>query len=192
MAKSREDNPIALKRRIPANAIVKDIRSGMSNSDLMERYQLSMKGLTSVFTKLVEAKFCTKKELLLRMPPGDDTADLDEMRDVARCYPVVRIPVIDLADLRSGGYVRDLTEKGIQVLGIHAQVGDKKNFLIQADAFAAILPFTLEAECRWIKPDAVSGLTVSGYEITGISDTNLASLKQAVEVFTFCDENNGS
>jgi hypothetical protein len=179
------------KRRIPANEIVKDIRTGMSNSDLMSKYLLSMKGLTSVFTKLIDAEFCTKKELLLRMPPGDDTADLDEMRDVARCYPVVRIPIIDLGDLTSEGYVRDLTEKGIQVAGIHAKVGDKKNFLIQADAFAAILPFTLEAHCRWVKPYAIPELALSGYEITGISDTNLALLKQAVEVFTFCDEHNG-
>jgi hypothetical protein len=183
---------MGLKRRIPANSVVKDIRSGMSNSDLMDKYQLSMRGLTSVFNKLMDAKFCTRKELLLRMPPGEDTADLDEMRDVARCYPVIRIPVIDLADLRSEGYVRDLTEKGIQVSGVQAKVGDTKNFLIQADAFAAILPFTLEAHCRWVKPDALPGLTVSGYEISGISDTNLASLKKAVEVFTFCDGNNGS
>jgi hypothetical protein len=176
------------KRRIPAREVVTDIRKGMSNSDLMDKYQLSMKGLTSVFAKLVEANFCTKKELLFRMPPGDDTAALDQMRDMARCYPVVRIPVIDLADLRSEGYVRDLTVKGIQVAGIRATVGDKKNFLIQADAFAAILPFTLDAHCRWVNPDSAGGLTVSGYEITEISETNLESLRKAVEVFTFCDE----
>ncbi|MBI4963436.1 MAG: hypothetical protein HY913_09170 [Desulfomonile tiedjei] len=181
---------MALKRRIPAKEVVTDIRSGMSNSDLMDKYQLSMKGLMSVFTKLIEAEFCTKKELLFRMPPGDDTADLDEMRDIARCYPVVRLPVIDLGDLRSEGYVRDLTEKGIQVAGVRAKVGDKKNFLIQADSFAAILPFTLEAHCRWVRTDSKSGITLSGYEIAGISETNLESLRKAVGVFTFCDEKN--
>jgi len=186
-----EDHSMALRRRIAANRIVKDIRRGMSNADLMAKYQLSMRGLTSVFTKLVDAKFCTKRELLYRMPPGDDTADLDDMRDLARCYPVVLIPVIDLGDLRSEGYVRDLTEKGLQVAGIRATVGGRKSFLNQADAFAAIPPFTLEGHCRWVKPDASGGLTVSGYEITDISNANRESLRKAVEVFTFCDEKNG-
>lgn len=104
-----------------------------------------------------------------------------------------RIPANSIVkDIRSGMSNSDLMEKGMQVSGVQAKVGDKKNFLIQADAFAAILPFTLEAHCRWVKPEAVPGLKVSGYEITGISDTNLASLRQAVEVFTFCDENNGT
>jgi hypothetical protein len=192
MGKGREDKSMPLKRRIVAKEIVNDIRSGMPNSDLMAKYELSMKGLTSVFTKLINAKICTQRELLSRMPPGEDTAGLVGMRDIARCYPVVRLPVIDLGDLGSEGYVRDLTEKGIQVAGIHAKVGDKKSFLIQADAYAAILPFTVEAHCRWVKPDSVLGVPISGYEITEMSDADRESLRKAVETFTFCDVKQGS
>jgi hypothetical protein len=43
------------KPSINAKAVLKDIKSGMSKADLMEKYKLSPKGLESLYKKLVEA-----------------------------------------------------------------------------------------------------------------------------------------
>jgi hypothetical protein len=179
---------MAAKRRIPANDLAKDIRMGMSNGEVMKKYRLSQAGLASVFKKLVQAGVVEQSEVQRRMEPGDDTADLDQMRDVARCYPVVFIPVIDLTDLRREGYLRDLTEKGLQVSGIHSKVEETKSFLIQADAFSNLLPFTLEARCKWVKENVTEELSVSGFEITSLSETNRELLKKTIELFAFCDQ----
>jgi hypothetical protein len=44
------------KQKIGAREAVKDIKSGMTDADLMEKYGLSSKGLDSLFEKLVQAK----------------------------------------------------------------------------------------------------------------------------------------
>jgi uncharacterized protein (DUF433 family) len=66
------------KKRPPISSreAVKDIQSGISDSDLMAKYGLSAKGLQSMFTKLVAAKRITWEEIEERMPTFDSTVDL--------------------------------------------------------------------------------------------------------------------
>jgi hypothetical protein len=47
------DQAMTTKRTIKAKDIVNDIRSGLTNLQLMEKYNLSSKGLQSIFTKLI-------------------------------------------------------------------------------------------------------------------------------------------
>ncbi len=48
------------KPEVMAKDVMKDIRSGMSNTELQEKYHLSDKGLQSLFTKLVGAGILTQ------------------------------------------------------------------------------------------------------------------------------------
>jgi hypothetical protein len=178
---------MAGKKKIQVRAIVVDIRSGMTNDQLMAKYDLSARGLSSVYTKLVHAGAMHEDELKRRMPPGDDTADIDQMREVARCYPVVHIPIVDLTDLRNEGYVRDVTRKGIQLGGITAEPAEKKTFLIQPNSVSEVTPFTFEAECRWIRDDQPDGLIVSGFEISEISEAHLHQLQEMIHLVALCD-----
>lgn len=50
-------------RNIKAKEFIKDVRSGMDDTALMEKYDLSQQGLQKVFQKLVEADFITVLEL---------------------------------------------------------------------------------------------------------------------------------
>jgi hypothetical protein len=178
---------MAAKRRIPAFELASDIRAGLNNTELMEKYQLSVAGLASIFKKLVQAHVIEKHEIQRRMEPGDDTADLDHMRKIPRCYPVVAIAVIDLGDMQQEGSLKDLTEQGIQVEGIEAEVGQTKKFLVQSDLFTGAPPFTVETCCKWIKPKNGSNLPLAGFQITSISDADLQLLRGTIELFTFCD-----
>jgi len=176
------------KRKIPAQELANDIRMGLSNSELMEKYHLSVAGLASIFKKLVDARVLEKNEVRRRMEPGDDTADLDQMRKLPRCYPVVPIPVVDLSDMEQEGILRDLTEQGIQVEGIHAEVGQTKSLLVQADAFTGSVPFTVETCCKWFKPRSAGNSSLAGYEIISISEADLELLRATIELFAFCDQ----
>lgn len=51
------------KRKIPAKQAVADIRSGMPDAALMEKYRLSAKGLQTLFSKLLEANLLAQSEL---------------------------------------------------------------------------------------------------------------------------------
>ena len=61
------------KKKISAKKAVADIRSGMSDADLMGKYVLSNTGLQSLFDKLVTAGYIDLSELLERNAafPGD-------------------------------------------------------------------------------------------------------------------------
>ena len=64
------------KRKITAREVLRDIRSGLSDQDLMEKYTLSAQGLQSVFHKLVSAGVISQPELDDRVPISERTVDL--------------------------------------------------------------------------------------------------------------------
>jgi uncharacterized protein (DUF433 family) len=56
------------KRKISVDVAIKDVRSGMSDAELMEKYRLSAKGLQSLCRKLLSAGLIGLEELDQRMP----------------------------------------------------------------------------------------------------------------------------
>jgi hypothetical protein len=50
-------------RKIKAKEFIGDLRSGMDDPSLMEKYSLTPEGLQKVFEKLIEADFITVLEL---------------------------------------------------------------------------------------------------------------------------------
>jgi transcription initiation factor IIE alpha subunit len=65
------------KRTINAKEVVRDIRSHMTDEELMEKYRLSARGLQSVLKKLLESKLITQAEFDWRPVDYDDTVFLD-------------------------------------------------------------------------------------------------------------------
>ena len=174
------------KQKIKASEIVPDIRGGMSNLQLMEKYNLSPDGLRSVFTKLLHAKVLTVEQFEGRISLPEDPTVVEPIRRTARAYPLVPFPIYDMDNMEEAYFVRDISEQGIQVTGINAEVGQKMTFLVQALAFDEVDPFTFEAECRWTTapPDGVQNEPVAGFEITQMSDEDsveLAKLFQAIK-----------
>ncbi len=47
-------------RKISAKAIMIDLKAGMSDTELMEKYNISFQGLQDLFGKLVNAKLATR------------------------------------------------------------------------------------------------------------------------------------
>ena len=64
------------KRRIDAEQVLNDIRSGMSDQSLMNKYALSAKGLQSLFEKLLDAGLITQSELEDRMSTSEQTVEI--------------------------------------------------------------------------------------------------------------------
>ncbi len=57
------------KPKIGARQAVNDIKSGMTDAELMEKYKLTAKGLESLFGKLVEAKLLDQSFVRTRTAP---------------------------------------------------------------------------------------------------------------------------
>jgi hypothetical protein len=108
-----------------------------------------------------------------------DDPDTERLRQLPRNYLMVRLPVYDMADSSIVGFLRDITEKGLQVAGMNTAKGQAKRLLLQADEFADLSPFSFEAECRWTKPDEQEGI-LAGFQITKINDESLAYLRKLI------------
>jgi hypothetical protein len=65
------------KRTIGAKQALDDIRSGMEDPELMEKYKLTARGLESLLSKLAQAGLIEEWELERRMPLAQGTAALD-------------------------------------------------------------------------------------------------------------------
>jgi hypothetical protein len=170
------------KRKIKAKDIVNDVRQGMNDAQLMDKHKLSPKGLQSVFKKLIEAKAIKPGEVFNRDPgPGDDTADVESVRLISRDFMEPLLPICDADDPKNMGTIEDITEKGLGIRGIQVQKGETKTLVFFSDRLFPVGPFSIQAQCRWVKNGNGNGQTESGFEITNISESGTQQLKKIIQ-----------
>jgi hypothetical protein len=101
------------KREIKAREIVQDIRSGLTDSDLMEKYNLTDRLLQKVFNRLVDAKVISWSEIQERVRPYEDSEHLQTV--TVRILPREKVdfplPVYEADHPEIRGFVKDITEK---------------------------------------------------------------------------------
>jgi hypothetical protein len=173
-------------KRVQATEIVKDILAGMNAAALRSNYCLSSKTLHKILQRLVDAKIVTEEFLATTTFESDQIPWKAEHRGRGRCYPIPRLPIIDLEDLSSDFYVRDFTDEGFQIVGVNAAVGQTKTFLIQAGEFADVEPFSFDGICRWVRTEGTK--RISGFAVVNITQADLAALRKLIGLVAFCDE----
>ncbi|MGO9571992.1 MAG: PilZ domain-containing protein [Desulfomonilaceae bacterium] len=178
---------MGLKRQIPARSVVADIRAGITNAKLMKRYRISAGMLEKIFKKLRDANLITEHDLDGRMLSPQQGVVHDSVRQEPRFYTIMRLPISDMDNLDADCYVKDLSEQGLQIVNLSTNVGERKNFLIQASEFADVHPFSFEAECRWARAQTDNGRHLAGFEITRISDEDLQQLREFIRSATFSE-----
>jgi hypothetical protein len=65
------------KPGVSAKAVVADIKSGVSDAEMMSKYQLSAKGLESLYSKLIERNLVTSAELAGRRAVPSERSELE-------------------------------------------------------------------------------------------------------------------
>jgi len=171
---------MSVKRRIKGIDVVTDVRGGMTDPQLMDKYRLSAKGLQSVFKKLLDADVISRDELVHRIPAFDDTATLDYLRLSPRHELVCLLPIYERRRPESRGTVCDMTETSVGITGIAAKVDDVRTFVVPADEFFRVNPFSFEGTCRWVRPGPASEEFMTGFEVTSISETEREDLKELI------------
>ena len=172
------------KRKISAKTILKDIKEGLDDWALMEKYKLSSENLHKVLRELVKKKKISQGELDYRNQLGQVATDVEDLRELPRNYPALSVTVYDGTDVQQKGVVRDITTEGIGVIGIDADVGDKRTFVIDMGKLTDFDKFEFEAECRWVKQASLDGQCIAGFHITSISDQSRRNLTDLIDGFT--------
>ncbi len=173
---------MAEKRKISKTEIVRDVRSGMTTEELVEKYRVSSQKLVKIFQKLIDMEALRPAELQGREGWPPEPIKPQFIRSRPRQYVVFPLPIYDTDDLGEEGFVRDINEAGLQVSGIKARVGEAKSLLIQADQFADVYPFVFDAACRWC--DKSDDQEAAGFEITNITERSLKELRKLIHYLT--------
>jgi len=114
-------------------------------------------------------------------------SEISQMRRAPRGYPIVALPIFDVDDPTIEGLVQDISESGAQISGITMKVNEKRTFIIQADEFCDIKPFSFDAECRWVRSEGPGQDCIAGLEIISISDKDKEELRTLFETLAFSD-----
>jgi len=179
------------KRAIKGRDFVRDMRAGLSNADLMHKYKLSVKGLSNVFNKLLEANAIKPSEIFRRSMLSPDTSDLRvfpvrllSRRQVGSPLPVY---VYDEAWQERVGLVTNLGEGGIGIEGMEAKLDQVRIFVIPAGEVPGVGKIIFEAQCRWAGYNERSEVCESGHQITSISEVSLAELRKLIDTMASHD-----
>jgi PilZ domain len=165
---SAEGDGVRAKVVVNINEIAEDIRSGLNRTQLMEKYRMSPRALKWVSTTLISSGTITWQEIYDRLCTTYEDLAPDKPRGAKR-YPVsLDCNIYEAANQSVLGKVRDISYKGVGVLGIQAKVGDTKTLVVPGDEFGEFAAFTFDAECRWTKRGPI-GEFLAGFEISYIS-----------------------
>lgn len=106
---------------------------------------------------------------------------IEERRQFPRIPYMVSI--YDLQRLHIQGALRDISEGGVGIKGIEAEVGEIKTFIIPVDEIPDIDALVFHGQCRWVTRDD-DGSCIAGFEITRISKENLQLLGKLIHYLT--------
>ncbi len=176
-------------RRITTRAIITDILSGMGDVPVMEKYGLSPVQFQEILAAIDSARAEGQPETQVRVKSPQAKSSPSQMRAKPRNYFMFNAKIYDNNDPGIHGVVNDITEKGLQVSGIHTRVAENRTFLILgSDVLTVDKPVVFDVVCRWVRVDDPQGETVAGFEITNIPQAGLKTLKDLIGRLTVAEK----
>jgi hypothetical protein len=146
-----------------------DLRTGMSDSEMMKKYALSSGGLQRAFQRMMDANIITVEDLHGPSQSPYDSVFVEDVREVPRYHLAVEVVIYELKNPGIRGSLLNLGEKGIAIRSIQARIGEAKTFIIPAVKFVQIDPVRFDAECKWAREDPIIGEWHTGFAIMHIS-----------------------
>ncbi len=178
------------KQQISAKEFIQDIRSGMTYSELLEKYKLSPNRIQRIFRGLIDGQVMTLDELGGRSALFDYTVQhgIESVRLLLRHIVNFVLPICEKEKPKTLGIVLDITEGGVGLKGIEAITGESKNFAIPANKFFDVAQVEFRAQCRWVNREESSGKCTSGFEITNISPGAAVELRKLVQLIELSNQ----
>jgi hypothetical protein len=173
------------KRRIRVSQFVSDIRTPISDFELMQKHDLTPKQLHSLFRKLIRRGTVAEGEIYKRPLELQNSAHAVPTRRSERCRLGYTLPIYDEEYPNITGWVEELSDNGLRARGIAARIGDLKTLVIPAYEFSESGPVVLHAVCRWFDNGKDLKDCAAGFEIFDVSDTALKWIRETIQVFTF-------
>lgn len=166
---------------VKADQVLKDIRRGLTRSEILEKYGLSDSGLQGIVGILVDAEAISRNEIYGELYyHQDDAVAPESARSVSRARLDFEALIYDLKTPEAQGWVLDVSEEGVGLAGIEADVDEIKTLVVLGDPYGEIEPFEFRARCRWTRKE--DGDWVTGFQITEITEEHRRELQKLIEL----------
>lgn len=175
------------KRVINTKKVAADVRSGLTDEQLMKKYSLTPKGLSMVLNKLVEIQIISFEDLQRREPDfenGEVYSPPSDFRKFERDEVDFPLPVYERENPQARGFVLNISEHGMGVRGIRSGVHETKTYVIRADEVFQVEPIVCEATCRWIAPAREDRSCVGGYEVVAFLSGDFKTVQHLMRALT--------
>ncbi len=172
------------KRKIPVHEIAADIRSDMTDLDVLEKYDLSPAGLREIMQKLYQVDLITNADLYRRTVLYERDPDGENRRKSHRRYLTLLLPVYEVMFPEVKGWVTDVTERGLGVRGLPANPGDLVTLVVLTEKYAPGHKIVFDAICQWAEIEAPGAEPTAGFQIEDISEENMESLRSLIRFLT--------
>ncbi len=172
---------MARKGEVRKQDFLIDLRSGMSDRELMKKYKLTPRGLGTVFRNLVNANVIGFAELISR--PGGQVSlpeVIAEYRIRSRKKLEFLLPIADSSQPENTGLLYDVTDDGVGVRGMTARVGDIITLIIPADDYFRAEPIIFEGVCRWVEEDKDRWESGAGFRVLRVLRGSLEELQEII------------
>jgi len=166
------------------SSILHDIRAGMGDVPIMEKYGLSPRLYSLILERLRGNRELSEEDLAGRIQLPEAEVSEPDRRDRRRAYLLYAIPVCSAYDPANQGLLNDISRTGFQVTGMNVEVDEIGSYVIRSDVLYRHRVITVDAICRWTARDS-AGDTVSGFEISTMdaqSQEDLGTLIQELSV----------
>lgn len=175
------------KITIHVEEFVRDLRSGLTEGELMEKYELGIRSLRKVYDKLIQAGFVRADEVY-RRPAWSDESILEEPRRRApRHVLAFRLPIYEEGRPEVRATISDISEDGFAIGGMRGEVREIRTFVVSPKEFCGVPPFTVDAVCHWTSRDPERGIESAGYQIARIAERDLERLRAFIRFITIGD-----
>ncbi len=175
------------KRKISAAEFVEDLRSGMTLSELMDKYSVVPRELDAILLQLKQS-LVNPLQVYGRSPGEQAIAGIEKIRFFRRHQVGLPVRIHDASNPEVWGHIRDVSERGVGVEGIVAGVDEIKTLVIACNEFFSINQIKLVAKCRWATPNSDTRKYLTGFETVRISEGSLERLKSFIEACTRAEQ----
>ncbi len=175
------------KRALPVERIMDEIREGMGDIPIMEKYGLSPEEYVEVVEKLKGLRMRLPSSDFVR-PPGPEVRRKPvQRRAVPRGYMLFNSSVYDAHRPGVKGTLLDISERGVQITGIKTKVGDVRTLVIGRERYTPDSELSFGAVCRWFRETDETGECVAGFEIARMSADARRRLRKLLQELAFCE-----
>jgi hypothetical protein len=167
--------------------IVKDIRSDLTDFELMRKHNLSPEELRSILEELCKTGTLTKSSVYLRPIFYDDTMDPKANRRPPRQILTRLLSIYEAENPQNKGWLIDISETGFGVSGIDVEAGQTLDLKILPEDFSRAENISVTAECIWTRNLHPEAQPISGFKITNIADKDREELLKLIRMLVIND-----